>query len=100
MRFHLWRKPKGEYKGRTEGRQRGKIHTPLQILNLLQRIPLLLRPLLQLRNLNLLAKFLEISLFPRFSSGFFARSLINKLLLDLAHVFIALDHFCEVICWS
>lgn len=72
--------------------------TSLEKLDLVQGILLLATPLLQLGDLDLLSKLLEISLSSCFGRGLFARRLVDQLALDLAHVFVALDHLGKVIC--
>lgn len=74
------------------------MHTSLEQLDLVQSILLLATSLLQLGDLNLLSKLLEISLSSCFGRGLFACRLVDQLALDLAHVFVALDHFCKVVC--
>jgi len=75
------------------------IRTPLQQVDLLQCLPLRLVALLQLRDLHLLAEFLQIALPARVRSGLLARGCVDQLLLDLAHVLVALDHLGEVVGW-
>ena len=72
--------------------------TSLEKLDLVHGILLLATSLLQLGNLDLLSKLLEISLSSCFGRGLFARRLINQLALDLAHVLVALDHLGKVVC--
>ncbi|KAF2838049.1 hypothetical protein M501DRAFT_1011710 [Patellaria atrata CBS 101060] len=68
------------------------------VIDLFNRIPLRLIPLLQLRDLDLLAEFLEIALSARVAGCFLARGLVDQFLLYLPHVLVALDHFGEVVC--
>jgi hypothetical protein len=72
--------------------------TSLEKLNLVHGILLLATSLLQFGDLNLLSEFLEISLSSCFGRGLFARCLVDQLALDLAHVFVALDHLGKVVC--
>lgn len=74
--------------------------TPLEKTDLLHRVPLLARSLLQLGHLHLLAELLEISLSACFCGCPLACCLVDELLLDLAHVLVTLDHLCKVVCWS
>jgi len=75
---------------------RGK-RTPLQCIDLLQRLPLLLLPLLQLRDLHLLTELLEVALPAGLRGRLLRRGLLVQLLLDLVHVLVALDHLGEVV---
>ena len=82
------------------GGEGGKRRTSLESVDLLHRVPLGAVALLQLCDLDLLAKLLEISLSAGVCRGPLARGLVDELLLDLAHVLVALDHLGEVIGWS
>lgn len=72
--------------------------TSLEKLDLVQSILLLTTSLLQLGDLDLLSKLLEISLSSCFGGSLFACRLVDQLALDLAHVLVALDHLGKVVC--
>lgn len=71
--------------------------TSLENVDLLHGIPLRAVALLQLGDLHLLAELFEVSLPAGVCRGPLAGGLVDELLLDLAHVFVALDHFRKVI---
>lgn len=72
--------------------------TSLEKLDLVQSILLLATSLLQLGDLDLLSKLLEISLPSCFGGSLFACCLVDQFALDLAHVLVALDHLGKVVC--
>jgi hypothetical protein len=75
----------------------GSARTPLQQVDLLNGVPLLLGALLHLRNLDLLAELLQVTLLACLGGCLLAGSLVDQLRLDFAHVLIALHHLGEVI---
>ena len=72
-------------------------HTPLEGLNLLKRLLLLLGPLLQLGDLHLLAELLEVAQLAGLGGGLLFVGLLDELLADLLDVLVALDHLGEVL---
>lgn len=75
----------------------GSARTPLQQVDLLNGVPLLLGALLHLRNLDLLSELLQIALLACLGGCLLASSLVDQLRLDLAHVLVALHHLGEVV---